>query len=766
MMKIQDLLERLKNEVSASSCTFYIRDPIWKHGFRLAAMVGVEHPEPMYGFSFPPTARDVISLGPRVHFSRDAQNDQLLREKSPAIPKLPPAKKVLFGDFVTRERVKSCARLIYPNDDSPEDAVLFVNFRTTTEFNKPLRQKIEQAFQQLVSGLSALRAESTTSDAPALAKLAQLLSPGNTISGESMQGISGGLESYLRGVLTSAVAAFGGSRHTFGTLHLYDSETQLLNLIADVGQIQHVERAKQQLVKQAQGVITWVVLRRRALLIRDLASSAFSNIHLWLDNRVKCEMAAPMVINGRVIGAICLESRKKDGFSPGDVRVLWYAANRAAVACQYYRLISLSQRLLEGLAQTTSDISPGVVLDELATITKEYLDADLCDIWKYSGPLGRLGTAEPAGASYRDFKPSIREDGWTYFVWSHQRPVWICKISANAFKVLVREGNTWRAPLEPLAWPKSINPVPVDQGVRCELGLPIISYNKCTAVAWIKYKTDRDEPTAEFMNWARGFGAEVAVILDAIGNRSELTRRQDTERAIQSKIGRPWEISSHLRIDGYCCSNLREIEIGGDYCRAVSISKHRVGILLLDGEGHGLRGSLNMLPLAGAFDVLQETASVSFVMDKLNAVARNMGLRATGRYCLFTQIADRLFVSSACAGHPAFLLLRAEVGAINVSALPELRSGARGGSLWEMNPAPVTEEVVELSTDDLLIGFTDGVSDPLGYTGIASIGERGIDQGWSPKEIAELIIKRVAEVTTVEDERDDATVFVVRVKNK
>ena len=109
-----------------------------------------------------------------------------------------------------------------------------------------------------------------------------------------------------------------------GTIHLYNAEEQRLELRGSCGQIQHRERAERQSVRHAEGVISWVVHRRRALLIRDLQASEFRSIHIWLNDAVRSELAAPLEVEGNLIGVICLEYTQPNRFEPHHVRSVWY----------------------------------------------------------------------------------------------------------------------------------------------------------------------------------------------------------------------------------------------------------------------------------------------------------------------------------------------------------------------------------------------------------------------------------------------------------
>jgi GAF domain-containing protein len=511
-------------------------------------------------------------------------------------------------------------------------------------------------------------------------------------------------------------------------------------------------------------VISWVVLRRRAILISDLKESAYSKIHVWLNEEVRSELAAPMVSGDRVIGVICLESLESKSFVPSDVRSLWYAANRAAVACRFYEQVSISTRLLEVCSLATAEHSEKNILNELAAITREHLDAAFCDIWKYDADSHALGMAGQAGASYLDFEPGIREDGWSEFVRSSGRPVWIFKVSRTNFRVLVENDGIWKEQTPGSKCPKSMNSKALGQAVRCELGLPILSDGECVGVAWVKYSKNIEEPSTDFMRLAKGFAAQVALVLGVVRNRIQLEHRRVVEETIREHLVGVLDLSAIERIEGYCSSIPGGGILGGDYCRGISISKQRVGILLLDGEGHGTRGSLNMLPLAGGFAALGEFASATYVMEKMIRIARDVGVRGTALYCIFTEIGENLYVSATCAGHLPIILLRYVGGIIEHKNIPNLHSSARGAQLWGFIASPVTEEVVDLRSGDLLIGYTDGVNEALTRAEISALGEKALEMSESPTDLVEAIIGKVMELRKIDGQADDVTVFVIRVK--
>src|SRR6185436_7505653 len=120
------------------------------------------------------------------------------------------------------------------------------------------------------------------------------------------------LEVYLTSILGVAMAALELEPGTaFGTIHEYDRQTQTLRRVAHCGDI-NVERAESQSVATGEGIISWVAIRRKALLIGDLAHSKFGDIHIPINStkgkEVKSEVAIPIFAGEILLGVLNLES--------------------------------------------------------------------------------------------------------------------------------------------------------------------------------------------------------------------------------------------------------------------------------------------------------------------------------------------------------------------------------------------------------------------------------------------------------------------------
>ncbi len=64
---------------------------------------------------------------------------------------------------------------------------------------------------------------------------------------------------------------------------------------------------------------------------------------------VRSEMAVPLIVRGRVIGVMDIESREPDYFTPGQQKILTLVASRIGTAVENARLFESAQKQAETL---------------------------------------------------------------------------------------------------------------------------------------------------------------------------------------------------------------------------------------------------------------------------------------------------------------------------------------------------------------------------------------------------------------------------------
>lgn len=542
---VRSLAEEARAELGASSCTVYVVDPYWKDEFRLLACPGVKLQETMHGFVTP---EPVVSEGAGESFCVDAASaysEPQRRNNGFAIPQnIPPEVRHLFGDFVTREGVVSSARLSSRRSGAVE-VILFVNFGARTFFNATLRKRMRKLLDDIQAYRQGIFEELQLRDAPTVREMLKVMSTTQDLARVGVN--EQDLKSYFESVLCAAMDVAGLSPEIgTGTIHLYDPDTHLLSLVAYRGKAEHINRAQVQYADGGVGVISWVALRGRPLIIHDLEHSPFKAIHVTIMKQTQSELAVPMMAGKRLLGVLNLESTKSS-FKNRHVRAFAYSANLAAGAVRLYeegrknqRLMQLVGRLLDCFLHASN--APEEVEADVAALGRlvsEWLGADGWDMWYYT-PKSTPQFCE-AFATYSDFDPKTnpRQTGWSTFICRLNQRVWISEIqSPNRFNVLFwnQDERTWKehAPLVKYA-PKRMNEQVILHKATSELGIPIFVRDRCVGVAWAEYrKPCLQPPHKEQMSMALGFAAGAGLIMQWAKLRQAENRSEEQEALRQN----------------------------------------------------------------------------------------------------------------------------------------------------------------------------------------------------------------------------------------
>lgn len=161
--------------------------------------------------------------------------------------------------------------------------------------------------------------------------------------------------------------------------------------------------------------------------------------------------------------------------------------------------------------------------------------------------------------------------------------------------------------------------------------------------------------------------------------------------------------------------------VGGDYYDFLQVGEHRLGIALADIAGKGIAAALIMAVVQASLRILSAEDNIS--LPELAAKMNRFLHRSTGAasYATFfyAQIdEDKRQLRYVNAGHnPPYLIrrLRNADGSNGSSSIEELTAG---GTIIGMFPIVSYEEsVVDLRPGDVLMAFTDGVTEALNPVG-------------------------------------------------
>jgi GAF domain-containing protein len=729
-------------------------------------MAGVRFQEPMFGFVYTERARGLLGTPEKELFV----SVPLKREQdiSPLICDIPLSNRRLFGNFQEREGVMSFARLTETEGLGDCRIVLFVNFSDSLEFADDEKQAMRTALAGLVDIVRSIRTALSSSDLEWRSEATRIASPGQTVISISSSALNEPNAFFSKVIEAALVALNIAPGAGLGVIHLYNAELQLLELRGSFGRIQHPERAQGLSVRTGEGLISLVSLTRRSILIQDLVNSEFKRIHVWLNDDTKSELVVPLEIEGELVGTLCLECTDPNRFVPHHALSVWFAANKAVLAYQLHQLSSMNRKLLN-LCWRATAVEGGarVSLDDLATLAKDYLQASSCDISRFNSHTDAFDTG---GASFGNFTPQVRKGGWTDFIRIFRKPVWISDIGKQCkHEVHVWEEDQWRA-AQGESFPTGINQSAIDSGVRSALGVPINVLGECVGVAWIKYKRQgREFPKQGLMFLALGFAAEAGLVLDSIQRREvdlkDKAKIDSVAEQVAAAIHERWQLNDSPIVESYVASHPLHSRLGGDFYAGKIIDTQTVSILLLDGQGHGVGGSLHMLPLMTAFEAVYNSYSTAHVVSQLARTAQALGVKGSAIYCILTSIDKKRWLSVTSAGHESLILFTSTDGfRWQYEFFPKSRAPMLGHPLSE----PFMDHRILVSPGDVMVGYTDGIAEQgqrFNATHVATFVANLLDEknDADTSFIANAIVEESRRQHGLAFE-DDATVFVARIR--
>jgi GAF domain-containing protein/predicted DNA-binding transcriptional regulator AlpA len=496
-------------ELGATSICFYVADPLFEGDFLLALKAGVRYPEPLAGPRFPLKTRALSRFEEVQSFFKDARSARPLRadcidtEVSQLI-----ARNQLYGDFIEREGVRSCARLQHTERDRLA-CVLFVNYTIQEEFRESTRTKIGSFFDELVSVLpditAAYRVEPWGEELRTLPiALQQFLAEHKDRGREALKR---GLEIIIERILETLGL---DPADTLGSVHVFESDTRVLRPAALVSRRPVAGALPVLRVSDGEGLLSWAALRRRAIMVNDLETSPFRTIYKPISKDIRSELAIPMFAGSEIVAVLNLESVHPNVFSERVLRPISWAASQMAVVWQNFLLRKYSD-VLEGLLDAV-DRDPKRSLRSIAEVAVRELGFARCDIWRFDNDRREftgLGGADPSDVA---LAPWPRPSGWTFYVANRGVPIFVSEIQSRLdFNAFEWNGRNWQA-LQYGA-PKEINPKNLSLGFKAALGVPLTSNGLCVGVLWLKFEEAQHPPEPSLLRTIEVFARRASPIV-------------------------------------------------------------------------------------------------------------------------------------------------------------------------------------------------------------------------------------------------------------
>ncbi|MGH9671922.1 MAG: PP2C family protein-serine/threonine phosphatase, partial [Bryobacteraceae bacterium] len=251
------------------------------------------------------------------------------------------------------------------------------------------------------------------------------------------------------------------------------------------------------------------------------------------------------------------------------------------------------------------------------------------------------------------------------------------------------------------------------------------------------------------------------------------------ERALeQEKLRRDLELAAEVQrrllppepprcgLAGLAAFSLPARTVGGDYYDFLEVGGERIGIAVADIAGKGIAAALLMSVVQASLRVIAAEKEVS--LSQLAAKMNRLLYRSTGtnKYATFfyAQLEDRgRRLRYVNAGHnPPYLVRRA-------GSIVEVTELSAGGTVLGLFPEiKYRAEETDLRPGDLLVAFTDGVTEALNAEG-EEFGEERLKDllrgavGAPAADISSALEDRMREWIGAAEQHDDLTFVVVTV---
>ncbi len=248
-----------------------------------------------------------------------------------------------------------------------------------------------------------------------------------------------------------------------------------------------------------------------------------------------------------------------------------------------------------------------------------------------------------------------------------------------------------------------------------------------------------------------------------IAQRERLDRELEIARDVQQRLF-PQKLPHVNGLDfaGYC----RPAQgVGGDYYDFIHLATGSLGIAVGDVSGKGIAAALMMASLQASLrgQTIRPCDTLSEMIHNINGLvfeASSSNRYATFFYAQYDPLTRKLRYVNA--GHNPPMLRRKKGNDCEFLRLEE------GGTVLGLFPnCPFKEAEIEMQSGDILVAFTDGISEAMNHGEEEFDEERLMDAirncpDYSAAAISNHILQRVDAFTAGADQHDDMTVVIVR----
>jgi sigma-B regulation protein RsbU (phosphoserine phosphatase) len=255
-----------------------------------------------------------------------------------------------------------------------------------------------------------------------------------------------------------------------------------------------------------------------------------------------------------------------------------------------------------------------------------------------------------------------------------------------------------------------------------------------------------------------------AAVADEVARRERLHREVEIAREVQERLF-PQRLPPVAGLD-YAGACRPALAVGGDYYDFLALPGGHLGIAIADVSGKGIGAALLMASLQASLrgQTLRQADTIGRVMDNVNQLVLDASpdnRYATFFYGQYDPAARRLTYVNA--GHCAPLVLRPASGEI-------LRLKACGTVVGLFPTACYSEATVTLQAGDLLVAYTDGISEAMngeeeewGEQRLIEAASHCNGNGAAARDILASLMSAADRFAAGAPQHDDMTLVVARI---
>jgi len=279
------------------------------------------------------------------------------------------------------------------------------------------------------------------------------------------------------------------------------------------------------------------------------------------------------------------------------------------------------------------------------------------------------------------------------------------------------------------------------------------------------------EGSDEFSDIARAFNEITTKFKKAQVNVVEQERLQK-EMQVAQEIQHALLPRKFPDVEGYDIATIYRAakDVGGDYFDFVRIDESTLGIIVADVSGKGVPGSLVMTMIRTALRLeSMGNLSPTDILSRVNKfVADDVKKGMFITIFFITLDSNKRTISFASAGHNPMILYRRESDScyfLNTRGMPLGISLPEGMSFEES----LQSDKVKLKKDDMLIAYTDGITEAMNHGGRQYGNDRLIEfirtnSELSPEDFAAKLDADINRFTAGAPQNDDITLVVIKEK--